>query len=415
MNFVFKVNIPYLYVCTAVAVFIYVQFIGFNFFPSASDGRDVSDTGGGNAIRQLMFIALFIFSICLLSLSKLTKIKFFLKNRLLLLISFWFLISFIWSDQPAITIRRATLFFIVCFIPITLCFLMGFNNFIKVNAKILAFFIVVSIFSCFFISDAIHNGEVLDVALNGAWRGLFGHKNNAAIVAAMSGFIFLYQYLEEKNKVWLFLFFCALFFLFFTKSKTTMSLFIPVILLSWFLSNHRSIKYFWYLIFLLSLIVPLSLLLGFQELNTYLFDNPELFTGRAIIWQVVLEAIADNPIIGLGYGAVWSAGEFSAITEYGINTSAWVSGISHGHNGYLDILLATGVLGLILFTLLLFKTFKKITSEVNNSNNQKFLCLSIIFFLIIHNFLESSFTVYYSHGWYFFLLVYCLKFKKASM
>ena len=80
-----------------------------------------------------------------------------------------------------------------------------------------------------------------------------------------------------------------------------------------------------------------------------------MFTGRSAIWQVLLEAISGNYILGLGYGAVWSAGEYSAITNFGLNTSSWVSSISHGHNGYLDIWLSTGIVGLLLFTFLLFK------------------------------------------------------------
>lgn len=403
-----------IYIYWAAAIFLYVHLIGFSPFPEVNYGRDVTDTGGGNRLRQIIFLGLFLYTIMMLGVSKLPKFNFLLQNKTLVLLAFWFLLSSFWSDEPGITIRRSVFFLIVCFIPIVLCSIVGFRRFIKINAYILSFFIVFSIVCSLIFSGAVHHGEVFDTALNGAWRGLFSHKNNAAIIASISGFIFLYQYFEENKKFWLFMFLLTLLFLLLTKSKTSIALFLPVVFFTWRLSKGRFIKYFCSFIFALSLVTPLLFLFSFAQLNYFLIENPEMFTGRSAIWQVLLEAISGNYILGLGYGAVWSAGEYSAITNFGLNTSSWVSSISHGHNGYLDIWLSTGIVGLLLFTFLLFKALKNIADVYDISNNEKFMCLSIIFFLVLHNFLESSFTVYYSPGWYFFLLTYCLKFKKKA-
>jgi O-antigen ligase len=415
MNLALKLKLPDFYILSAMSLFLFLQLIGLEPFPEVNYGRDLTDTGLGNALRQILFLALFLIAIILAGIGRHSRTHLIFDNKLILFLATWFLMSFLWSDESAITIRRAILFLIVCIVPIALCSAIGFRNFIKTNAKVLAVFMSISILSCLLINGAIHRGEVLDEALNGAWRGVFGHKNNAAIIAAMSGFIFLYQFLEERRKTWLILFCMAVFFLFLTKSKTTMSLFIPILIFSWFLSNHGSIKYYWLVISLISLVVPVSFLIGFDEVNSYLIDNPELFTGRGVIWQVLLEAISDNPIFGLGYGSVWAAGEFSAITDYGVNTSAWVANISHGHNGYLDLWVTSGIVGVVLFAMLLFKTFKEICYVPGHSTNDRFLCLSILMFLILHNFLESSFAVYSNPGWYFFLFAYCLKFKKAGI
>jgi len=414
MYLTIKLKRSEIYIYWAAAIFLYVHLVGFSPFPEVNYGRDVTDTGGGNRLRQIIFLGLFLFTIMMLSFSKLPKFNFLLQNSSLVLLAFWFLLSSFWSDEPEITIRRAIFFLIVCFIPIVLCSIVGFRRFIKINAQILSVFIVLSIVCSLVFSGAVHRGEVFDTDLNGAWRGLFSHKNNAAIIASISGFIFLYQYFEESKRFWLLLFLLTLFFLLLTKSKTSIALFLPVVFFTWWLSKGLLIKYFCSFMFLLTLVTPLLFIFSFNYLNYFLIDNPELFTGRSAIWQVLLEAISGNYILGLGYGAVWSAGEYSAITNFGFNTTSWVASISHGHNGYLDIWLSVGIVGLLLFTFVLFKVLKNLAGVGDFSSNEKFLCLSILFFLILHNFLESSFTVYYSPGWYFFLLTYCLKFKKKA-
>jgi O-antigen ligase len=72
-------------------------------------------------------------------------------------------------------------------------------------------------------------------------------------------------------------------------------------------------------------------------------DLEELTAGRNLIWPVVLDKIADAPLIGYGRAAMQRTG-----------LSAWFMQaqnegfIKHPHNAYLEMLLDSGVLGLVI-------------------------------------------------------------------
>ncbi len=93
--------------------------------------------------------------------------------------------------------------------------------------------------------------------------------------------------------------------------------------------------------------------------------------------------------------------------------AGFISAANQGHNGYLDILLTTGVVGLILFFIFMMTTFLYGTrslyyNKVNSANNAgaiEFL-LHIIFAAVSYNITESSFLRGPSILWFFFVLAY---------
>ncbi len=57
------------------------------------------------------------------------------------------------------------------------------------------------------------------------------------------------------------------------------------------------------------------------------------FTGRADIWELALEKIAERPITGWGYQAYWALES----TRFGQeDTTQWAGHAAHAHNGYID-------------------------------------------------------------------------------
>lgn len=74
-------------------------------------------------------------------------------------------------------------------------------------------------------------------------------------------------------------------------------------------------------------------------------------TGRTIVWDIAQQVIGDHPLLGVGYGAFWSAGEFAnlrlATQHAGAVTSASF------HNFVFEILVSAGWPGLIAMLALL--------------------------------------------------------------
>jgi exopolysaccharide production protein ExoQ len=67
-------------------------------------------------------------------------------------------------------------------------------------------------------------------------------------------------------------------------------------------------------------------------------------SGRTDIWQAVFESIMRKPLLGYGYGAFWTGlqGESANV----ILACGWM--VPHAHNGFLEVWLQLGLLGLSL-------------------------------------------------------------------
>ena len=71
-------------------------------------------------------------------------------------------------------------------------------------------------------------------------------------------------------------------------------------------------------------------------------EQTESLSGRAFIWPIVTHHIGQRPWIGHGYEAFWNPGNIDVISD----ELQW--GLREAHNGYLEVLLSTGVVGLSL-------------------------------------------------------------------
>ena len=68
----------------------------------------------------------------------------------------------------------------------------------------------------------------------------------------------------------------------------------------------------------------------------------ENLTGRVPLWQALIEQVWQHPWLGAGFAAFWSPTHISELA------STAVSGRASAHNGYLEELLNTGVVGLTI-------------------------------------------------------------------
>lgn len=119
------------------------------------------------------------------------------------------------------------------------------------------------------------------------------------------------------------------------------------------------------------------------------------FTGRTEIWSQINRTTV-NPIIGAGFWSFWGSESGAAIKE------ALHTGIPSAHNGYVDIYLDGGLIGLgLLFTLLL-ATGRRLIRDIRSSQSKKSVPPSIqrfhrfrfaiLIIAIIYNMSESAFA-----------------------
>jgi len=112
------------------------------------------------------------------------------------------------------------------------------------------------------------------------------------------------------------------------------------------------------------------------------------FTGRTNIWQhVTLQTV--NPLIGSGYWNFWGGPGGAAINRQ-MDTI-----VPNAHNGYVDIYLDGGFVGIALLFLVLIVCGRRIVSKQKGSREEKLyrrVRLSVLVVAVIYNLSESTFA-----------------------
>lgn len=109
------------------------------------------------------------------------------------------------------------------------------------------------------------------------------------------------------------------------------------------------------------------------------FNRTGTLTGRTEIWAYLLPYALQEPILGYGFGGFWT----DAIREA---TS------SHAHNGYLDILLNIGSVGLFLFSLYFISCCRSACRLMKTSYDWGCLWICVLLMALVHNITESTAT-----------------------
>jgi exopolysaccharide production protein ExoQ len=124
--------------------------------------------------------------------------------------------------------------------------------------------------------------------------------------------------------------------------------------------------------------------------------NPTL-TGRTEVWKAILP-FTQNPIVGSGYESFWLGDRLVKIGEV-IDSP----GINEAHNGYLEIYLNLGWMGLTLLALAVAAGYRRVILAVRQNPAIGNLWLAYFVLALIYNFTEAAFKMQ-SPVWIFFLM-----------
>jgi exopolysaccharide production protein ExoQ len=117
-------------------------------------------------------------------------------------------------------------------------------------------------------------------------------------------------------------------------------------------------------------------------------------TGRTQVWQTVLP-YATNAWVGAGYENFW-------IGERVKLFNALLGGLNQAHNGYIEIYLNLGWVGLALLGAVIFAGYRNIMNGLRSSPEASRLKLAFFLICLIYNFTEASFKMM-SPVWLMFL------------
>jgi len=135
------------------------------------------------------------------------------------------------------------------------------------------------------------------------------------------------------------------------------------------------------------------ILIGYMYLTgyayIYLFDAEIDFTERTFIWQHALSHFGDAPFFGFGLNGFWTVAKIYDAFE---QNHGWV--LDNYHNGYIAVLVETGLVGFTLFFLSAVLFSKRIFSVMASGSLPPAYSAVIVGFMALSfqiNFTETTF------------------------
>jgi O-antigen ligase len=392
------------------ATFIGVLLLAWISLRPFIDLSDSSDPTTGN--EALTYVAFGCFAVLMVGLAMRDHVQSLLTllSPGYILFGAWIVATVVLSLDPATSVRRFVLIVSVTAVAATLLLLPKNQNELMRWFSVAALtLLAVCYLGLLLVPNlSIHLAtDAQEPALAGNWRGVFGHKNNAAGVMAMLLFLGIYI---VRSGAWLsgaVIVGLALLFLFYSAGKSSLALCFAVLALT---SLAAAVRPFWLrAVMLLAPLILLNLLGIGTVMNESLAGMSKMlpldssFTGRTDIWIFGLQAAQLRLPTGYGFAAFWGSSAVQNLPE----GMEWAATAAHSHNGYLDTTLAMGVPGLALliavFVIAPLRNFQAADSGGNNGP-LAMAFLQIWLFGIYLSSLESFFFDRADPLWFTFLI-----------
>ncbi len=312
--------------------------------------------------------------------------------------------SVTWSVSPENSVH---MIYIVVFASLTAATL-AFNFTLRQLLKIFfSFALVCGILSLLLIVLDPNAGVHQDRVWLGAWHGIFIHKNDFGAFMALGGGLSLLSFFNS-TRTWSRLVygcFCLLVLFFVVMSLSATGLVL------WLILNGLLVIFFIWkrmgssiqgknMVYVARLSVVTVLLGAFSlVLASSLLGKNMTLSGRIPMWGNLLKyVISQKPWFGYGLETLWLASDFQRwmgeISEWGIAI------VLHAHNGYMDILLHLGLVGLVLFLIILVQTGRRTVQRMLSSLSWlDFFPFLVLIYFLVSNVTSSYVLNYESFHW----------------
>ncbi len=331
-----------------------------------------------NIINQIVFSTLFLTALYSLIPKWRFVISIIRSEKIFFIFLLWCTLTLLWSDYPFISFKRLFQYVTsyVVFLSI-LAHISSTEKVFKYFKILLSVYILLSFISVFTIPGAVDE--------NGLWRGLASSKNHLGQMTLISIIFFSHFIITSPLRQKLFFIFMLLItvILFIGSSSVTSMLTLMIIgglLLSQYLDKQfaaagigRTVSV---IIILFTFSVVLSLLFLAPRLLSDLVNETGrdlTFTGRTELWADVFKYVKTHLLLGCGFQGFWI---FDSVqTQELYQVYIWIP--IQAHNGYLDILNETGLIGLLLFLGTIITYFINLRI-INKGNFWKWLVIAAL-------------------------------------
>jgi exopolysaccharide production protein ExoQ len=316
--------------------------------------------------------------------------------------------SLLWSVDPALTLHQT----------IALTGTTAFGAFLAVRfslkeqLKILA--LVLGIVACAsaMVALLLPSYGVMSGVHSGAWSGIFYHKNSLGRIMALATLVFSLLALDSRKLRTVAVPATALCtaLVFATRSRASVIVLIVCFAAAGALLARQQIRHVMrkaILIVAAVVAIPTAAWAIHQgdRILAFLGFDPT-FNGRTELWAVLLEQARARPWFGYGYGAFWRGTTgVSGEVQKALN---WDWYPVHGHNGFLDLVLELGIVGLLTLLIPLciygYQTYRWGTMR---RSPLRLWPVTYLLFFVLGNLAESALVRQNSIYWTLYVAALC--------
>jgi O-antigen ligase len=142
----------------------------------------------------------------------------------------------------------------------------------------------------------------------------------------------------------------------------------------------------------------LVMLLGVDARVVHALGRQTDFTGRTEIWKAVMFAVS-NPLLGTGFESFWLGPRLNVVWSH---LSEYMH-VNEAHNGYLEVYLNLGIIGVGLIALIFVKAYRDAVAVFRQDPPAGSLWLAYIFAAVFYSITEAGFRSL-APMWIFLLL-----------
>ncbi|SFV33422.1 O-antigen ligase family protein [Hyphomicrobium facile] len=135
---------------------------------------------------------------------------------------------------------------------------------------------------------------------------------------------------------------------------------------------------------------------------SYMFYGDSTLSNRTVIWDFVQGQYLQRPWFGWGFHSFWQVGPDAPSVA---QAPYWVKHIIGSHSGYLDVKVETGRIGYTLFIIFILATLFALDRVRRRDPVRAWILLSLAFYVIITNLIETVWLGTNEALWLLFVLV----------
>ncbi len=384
-------------------IFVVIAFLHYSGGPlyviltnGASEG-EAADSNPDSPIINIIFLVIYFITFCLLSIRWQKVLPVIIKGGLIWPLFGLAIFSISWSYSPNLTVVRVVALVGTMLFSLYLASCYSLKEQLKLFGLIFGIIVV----SCFFFGILLPKYGQMSGIHAGAWRGIFSHKNGLGRIMVISAVVFYISAMTFHKWRWIFWGLLASSVILISLSKSSSSI-ANLLILMGLLSILPILRLNY--IFMVPVIIGLSsvgivsylLLTANATQVAGIFGKDLTLTGRTDFWPLIIDKIWEQPWFGYGFGAFWQG--LDGPSAYVWNASNFKAPTAH--NGYLDLCLDLGLIGVVLYTIKFITSFQKALVYIRSAKTPDGYWPALLFsFMILSNLTESALILQNNFLW----------------